>query len=210
MDRRRKPILTPLPTSRKTGVLTLAGIKGAGRMMVERNGSGRAATRSPTYPRRKIRGGHALLHGFVFVFQVFQGTVDPVVLVAMVFSPIEQRGKSDQNPTEAEFKVSKHIDGKNDRKGFAKFNPHLDELRQRGLLLCLHLAWRQRWSRGGAPRVSGCRQGSVGAHTGTLHLLTEFLSEMTEKVSVSCHTLIQQRKTFSTGQRSKVKLQPWR
>lgn len=97
--------------------------------------------------------------------------VDPVVLVAMVLSPIEQHGKPDQNPAEAEFKVPQHIDGKDDRKGFAKFNPHLDELRQRGLLFCPQLMWRQRWSRGGAHRVSGCRQGSVRAHTGTLHLL---------------------------------------
>lgn len=102
-----------------------------------------------THPGRQVRGGHALLHGFLLMLQEGQGPVDPVVLVAMVFPPVEQAGQSDQNPAEAELKVAQHVDGEDDGEGFAKLDPHVHELRQRGLLL-LQLIWRRRWSGGGA------------------------------------------------------------
>lgn len=111
----------------------------------------------------------------------------------MVFSPIEQHGNSDQNPAEAELKVAQQIDRKDDGKSLSELNPHLDEICQRGLRLLIQLIWRQRWSSGGAHAVSGCRQGSVGAHAGTLHLLT---------CPVTVLPPIQRKRRFFMGQTS--------
>lgn len=102
---------------------------------------------SKSYPGWKLSRGHALLQHLLLVFQESQGAVYFVVLVAVVLSPVEERGKADQNPAEAELKVSQDVDGEDHGKRLAEFNPHLGDVGQRGLRL-LQLPRGQRWAEG--------------------------------------------------------------
>lgn len=108
------------------------------------------------------------------MFQESQGAVYFVVLVAVVLSPVEERGEAYQNPAEAELKVSQDVDGEDDGKRLAKFNPHLGDIGQRGLRL-LQLPRGQRWADGGADGAVWCCDGTIGPHpwrSGTLHPVT--------------------------------------
>lgn len=118
-----------------------------------------------------------MFHYVLLLLQERYGTVYPVVLLAVVFPPIEQHGESNQNPAEAELKVSQDVDGEDEGKRLAELNPHLGDICQRGLRFSIQLFWGQRWAYGGAHRAAWRRDGSyrIGAWSpGTLHSVTHF------------------------------------